>query len=113
METHQHFIGGVQEEMSGPVLVAIRARDKEGALRIVNVTGRGLAAGVWSGDLGRAMRLSRQVRLGQGSVDDYGAGGGMELPSGGVKRSGYWREKEFEALYGSGARTMIAIKHGG
>ena len=59
------------------------------------------------------MRLSRHVRLGQVFVDCYGAGGGVELPSGIVKRSGHRRERGFEALYGFGAMKMVASKHGG
>lgn len=62
--------------------------------------------------LGRAMRLSRKVKSGQVFVNNYGAGGGVELPFGGVKGSGHGREKGFEALYGFGAMKMIAIKHG-
>jgi aldehyde dehydrogenase (NAD+) len=101
-----------QEEIFGPVLVAIRVRDEEEALRVANGTEYGLAAGIWTGDLGRAMRLSRKVKSGQVFVNNYGAGGGVELPFGGVKGSGHGREKGFEALYGFGAMKMIAIKHG-
>ena len=101
-----------QEEIFGPVLVAIRVRDEEEALRVANGTEYGLAAGIWTGDLGRAMRLSRKVKSGQVFVNNYGAGGGVELSFGGVKGSGHGREKGFEALYGFGAMKMIAIKHG-
>jgi aldehyde dehydrogenase (NAD+) len=101
-----------QEEIFGPVLVAIRVRDEEEALRVANGTEYGLVAGIWTSDLGRALRLSRKVRSGQVFVNNYGAGGGVELPFGGVKGSGHGREKGFEALYGFGAVKMIAIKHG-
>lgn len=101
-----------QEEIFGPVLVAIRVRDEEEALRVANGTEYGLAAGIWTSDLGRAMRLARKVKSGQVFVNNYGAGGGVELPFGGVKGSGHGREKGFEALYGFGAMKMIAIKHG-
>jgi aldehyde dehydrogenase (NAD+) len=101
-----------QEEIFGPVLVAIRVRDEEEALRVANGTEYGLAAGIWTSDLGRALRLSRKVKSGQVFVNNYGAGGGVELPFGGVKGSGHGREKGFEALYGFGAVKMIAIKHG-
>ena len=101
-----------QEEIFGPVLVAIRVRDEAEALRVANGTQYGLAAGIWTSDLGRALRLSRAVKSGQVFVNNYGAGGGVELPFGGVKGSGHGREKGFEALYGFGAMKMIAIKHG-
>lgn len=101
-----------QEEIFGPVLVAIRVRDEEEALRVANNTEYGLVAGIWTSDLGRALRLSRKVKSGQVFVNNYGAGGGVELPFGGVKGSGHGREKGFEALYGFGTMKTIAIKHG-
>ena len=48
----------------------------------------------------RQLRVARAIRSGQVFVNNYGAGGGVELPFGGVKHSGYGREKGFEALYG-------------
>lgn len=101
-----------QEEIFGPVLVAIRFSDEEDAVRISNCTPYGLVAGVWTSDLGRAMRLSRRIQVGQVFVNNYGAGGGIELPFGGVKGSGHGREKGFEALYGFGALKTVTIRHG-
>jgi aldehyde dehydrogenase (NAD+) len=101
-----------QEEIFGPVLVAIRVKDEEEAVRIANGTQYGLAAGVWTSDLGRALRLSKKVQSGQVFVNNYGAGGGVELPFGGMKGSGHGREKGFEALYGFGVMKTVTIKHG-
>lgn len=101
-----------QEEVFGPVLTAIRFTDEAEALAIANGTQFGLVAGVWTADIGRAMRLSRGIKVGQVFVNNYGAGGGVELPFGGVKRSGHGREKGFAALAGFAALKTIAIRHG-
>jgi len=101
-----------QEEIFGPVLVAIRFHDEQDAIRIANNTPYGLAAGVWSSDLGRSMRIAHKIQSGQVFVNNYGAGGGIELPFGGVKGSGHGREKGFEALYGFGTLKTVVIRHG-
>jgi aldehyde dehydrogenase (NAD+) len=101
-----------QEEIFGPVQVVIPFDDEEDALRIANSTDYGLVAGVWTADGGRQMRMARGIETGQVFINNYGAGGGVELPFGGVKRSGHGREKGFEALYGFASLKTIAIRHG-
>jgi aldehyde dehydrogenase (NAD+) len=100
-----------QQEIFGPVLVAIRIKDEADAVRIANDTEYGLVAGVWTSDLGRGLRLAHKIKTGQVFVNNYGAGGGVELPFGGMKGSGHGREKGFEALYGFASLKTIAIKH--
>lgn len=100
-----------QEEIFGPVQVLIPFDDEAQALAIANGTDFGLVAGVWTRDGSRALRCARRLRCGQVFVNNYGAGGGVELPFGGVKRSGHGREKGFEALYGFSVLKTIAIKH--
>ncbi len=100
-----------QEEIFGPVLSCIRFRDEEDAVRIANGTPFGLTAGIWTDDVGKAMRLAKRVKAGQVFINNYGAGGGVELPFGGMKGSGFGREKGFEALHGFTATKTVAIKH--
>ena len=100
-----------QEEIFGPVQVVIAFDDEADAIRIANGTAYGLVAGVWTKDGSRALRVARALKCGQVFVNNYGAGGGIELPFGGVKRSGHGREKGFEALYGFSALKTVAIKH--
>jgi aldehyde dehydrogenase (NAD+) len=100
-----------QEEIFGPVQVVVPFDDEADAIRIANGTAYGLVAGVWTGDGSRALRVARALKCGQVFVNNYGAGGGVELPFGGVKASGHGREKGFEALYGFSALKTIAIKH--
>jgi aldehyde dehydrogenase (NAD+) len=101
-----------QEEIFGPVLAALPFDSEDEALRIANGTRFGLVAGLWTRDGARQMRLARKLRSGQVFINNYGAGGGVELPFGGVKSSGYGREKGFEALLGFTSLKTIAIRHG-
>ncbi len=101
-----------REEIFGPVQVVIPFDTEEEAVAIANGTDFGLVASVWSAHGGRQMRLARQLRAGQVFLNNYGAGGGVELPFGGIGKSGHGREKGFEALYGFSALKTVAAHHG-
>jgi aldehyde dehydrogenase (NAD+) len=101
-----------QQEIFGPVQVLIPFDGEAEALAIANGTPFGLVAGVWTRDGGRQLRMARALKCGQVFVNNYGAGGGVELPFGGVKLSGHGREKGFEALYGFSTLKTVAIHHG-
>lgn len=101
-----------QQEIFGPVQVLIPFDSEEDALRIANGTEYGLVAGVWTRDGGRQLRMARKLHSGQVFINNYGAGGGIELPFGGVGKSGHGREKGFEALYGFTHVKTVTISHG-
>ena len=101
-----------QEEVFGPVLAAMWFRDEDEAVHLANATPFGLVAGIWTRDGARQFRMARRVRSGQVFINNYGAGGGVELPFGGVKSSGHGREKGFEALYGFTTLKTVAVRHG-
>ena len=101
-----------QEEVFGPVLSAMPFTDEDHAVELANATHFGLVAGVWTRDGARQFRMAWRVKSGQVFINNYGAGGGVELPFGGYKSSGYGREKGFEALYGFTVLKTVAVRHG-
>ncbi|MCF3975045.1 aldehyde dehydrogenase family protein [Paracoccus salsus] len=90
--------GIAQEEVFGPVLAVIPFEDEDEAVKIANGTDYGLVAAVWTRDGARQQRMSNALRCGQVFINGYGAGGGVELPFGGIRKSGHGREKGFAAL---------------
>ncbi len=100
-----------QEEVFGPVVAIMPFDDEAHAVALANGTEFGLVSSIWTRDGARQMRLARQMRSGQVFINNYGAGGGIELPFGGVKASGHGREKGFEALYSFTVLKTISIKH--
>ena len=100
------------EEVFGPVLALTPFSDEADAVRLANATPFGLVAGVWTADGARQHRVAKGVRAGQVYVNGYGAGGGIELPFGGFKKSGFGREKGFEALKDMSATKTIVFNHG-
>ncbi|MFO0454344.1 MAG: aldehyde dehydrogenase [Pseudomonadota bacterium] len=86
-----------REEIFGPVLSAISFTDVEDAIRIAHDTIYGLAAAVWTRDVGAAHTIARRLRAGSVWVNNYD-GGDMTVPFGGYKQSGNGRDKSLHAL---------------
>jgi aldehyde dehydrogenase (NAD+) len=101
-----------REEVFGPVLAAFPFDDEADAIRLANSTDYGLLAAVWSENGGRQQRVSKAVKAGQVFVNCYGAGGGVELPFGGTKRSGHGREKGLMALEEMSTTKTVVLYHG-
>jgi gamma-glutamyl-gamma-aminobutyraldehyde dehydrogenase len=87
----------VREEIFGPVLTVQVVGDEAEAVRVAGDTPYGLAAAVWTSDLGRAHRVSRALRAGTVWVNCYEEGD-MAVPFGGVKLSGFGRDKSRHAM---------------
>ena len=100
-----------KDEIFGPVQVIMPFDTEEEAIKIANGTDYGLVASIWTNDGARQMRLAKKLKSGQVFINNYGAGGGVELPFGGRGFSGHGREKGFEALYGFSTLKTVASYH--
>ncbi|GGJ01881.1 aldehyde dehydrogenase [Saccharopolyspora subtropica] len=87
-----------QQEVFGPVLAVMTFTERQDAIRLANCTDYALMGAVWTRDLSNALTTARAIEAGQVYVNAFGAGGGVELPFGGFRKSGYGREKGIEAM---------------
>lgn len=99
-----------QEEVFGPVLAVLPFDDDDEAIATANDTRFGLAAGIWTNDVTRAHVVARELRCGTVWVNTYRASA-AQAPFGGVRRSGYGRERGVEALgdYTTVKNTMVDL----
>lgn len=99
-----------QEEIFGPVLVAVDARDEAHALELANGTEYGLAASVWTGNISKAHKFARNLRAGTVWVNTFDMSD-VITPFGGFKGSGSGRDKSLHALdtYSALKTTWIDI----
>ena len=88
----------VRNELFGPVVSALGFKDETEALMLANDTNFGLASGVFTRDVGRALRVSKAIRAGIVWVNTYRVVSPI-APFGGYKDSGYGRESGMEAIY--------------
>jgi len=86
-----------QEEIFGPVLVAIDAKDEDDALRLANATEYGLAASVWTNNIAKAHKFARKLRAGTVWVNTFDM---LDVitPFGGFGASGGGRDKSLHAI---------------
>lgn len=98
-----------REEIFGPVLVTIPFDDEDEAVRIANDSEFGLVGGVFTRDIGRALRVASAIEAGQVFVNSWSTGA-VQTPFGGHKNSGYGREKGFEAmLHYTHVKTVVVV----
>jgi (Z)-2-((N-methylformamido)methylene)-5-hydroxybutyrolactone dehydrogenase len=99
-----------QNEVFGPVLAVMRFHTDEEAIALANGTRYGLAAGLWSESITRAHRVARELETGTVWINTYRTSA-SQAPFGGVKRSGYGRERGVEGLmeYLRVKNTMIDL----
>ena len=101
-----------QEEIFGPVLAAMTFETEAQAIALANGTDYGLMAAVWTENGGCQQRVAKAIKAGQVYINAFGAGGGVELPFGGFKKSGHGREKGFLALEEVSATKTLIHYHG-
>ncbi|MCA0171371.1 aldehyde dehydrogenase family protein [Bacillus sp. RAR_GA_16] len=98
------------EEVFGPVLSVFSFDSEEEAIRLANGTEYGLVTGIWTKDIARGHKVAEKVKAGQIFINNYGAGGGIQMPFGGYKKSGFGREKGLEALRNYTQLKNVAVR---
>ena len=101
-----------QEEIFGPVLTVTTFESVDEAIAIANGTPYGLVTGIWTRDLGKALKVATAVKSGQVRINAYSVEGSVGLPFGGFRRSGFGREQGVEALANYTQIKNVMINYG-
>ncbi|MGO1077536.1 aldehyde dehydrogenase [Inquilinus sp. CA228] len=102
----------MRDEIFGPVVGVVPFRDEEELIGLANDTRYGLAAGIWTRDIDRALRFARNVDAGTVWINTYRSAAYMS-PNGGFKESGYGRRGGFEVMREFSRLKNVVIDHSG
>jgi len=100
----------IQKEVFGPVVTLQKFADEEEGLNFANGTEYGLSSSVWTRDIGKAMRVSRQMQCGSVWINAHFVGS-PEMPHGGFKQSGYGKDYSKYALEDNTVVKHVAINN--